>query len=88
LKRPSFDHEQELRAIYKDQDRAERDRHKAEPEATPGGHNIPTDPDTLIEGIYLAPTCEPWIKPVIESVLERYSLKKAVMQSNLKDGPV
>jgi hypothetical protein len=78
VKRPSFAHEQEIRAVYMSPDVA----------PVKSGCDIAVDPDGLIENVYIAPTCQPWIKPLIESILDKYGLKRTVNQSSLADDPV
>jgi hypothetical protein len=78
VKRPSFSHEQEVRAVYMSTD---------DTPVTPGC-DIVVDTEGLVENVYIAPTCQPWIKSLIESILDKYELKRAVKQSSLAVDPV
>jgi hypothetical protein len=70
-KRKSFAHEQELRAIM----------HRESPvEPQKPGYNVRVDVDTLIERIYVAPTCPSYVRPVVESVVKKFGLSKEVIQ--------
>lgn len=83
MKRESFEHEQEVRALFVDDRKEKNGKHYL------AGHDIDIDPETLIEKIWLAPSCPTWIKPIVESVVERYDLpKKLVVQSDLYKGPI
>lgn len=52
------------------------------------GYNVKIDPNILIEKIYISPTSDKWHKKVVETLLEKYELKKVVHQSILKRTPV
>lgn len=84
LKRKSFEHENELRAIYTDLS------DYPDIASMPSGHKIgPVDLDKLIEKVYIAPTAEPWIRDLVETILHiRYGLDKPVVRSDLLSGPV
>src|SRR5260370_3220050 len=64
-KRMSFQHEQELRAVYVD----------ARPDTFAPGVSIPVDLNTLIQCIYIAPKAPGHIKPMLEAVLDSFSYK-------------
>jgi hypothetical protein len=85
-KRLSFSHEAELRAVM---------------QRIPQSNGIP-DPtapqpllgiqkhvalDDLIDSVYVAPTCPPWFRDLVQSVCERYELKKPVHKSSLDAEP-
>lgn len=72
-KRKSFEHERELRAAL------------LLPKTNKTGVRVGVDLNDLIENIYVAPQCEPWIKELIGKVLKRYELKKEVEQSILDE---
>jgi hypothetical protein len=63
MKRKSFEHEQEIRALFVD------DRKQKNGNLYLGGHDIDIDPEILIEKIWLAPSCATWIKPIVESIV-------------------
>jgi len=76
-KRKSFKHENEVRLIWLNKD-AEHSQH-----AGKEGKKIQCDPSKLIEKVFLAPTTNPWFKPVIEDVLSKYNIDVEVVPSNL-----
>jgi hypothetical protein len=71
IKRPSFQHERELRAVIRDGD------------CKMAGLRVPVDLETLIEEIYISPDSEPWIADVVKKVLLTYGLHKNVQRSDL-----
>jgi hypothetical protein len=52
------------------------------------GVSIPVDLDKVIECIYVSHTCENWFKELVESVLDKYGLKKEVRASELGRVPL
>jgi hypothetical protein len=78
-KRKSFEHEKELRAIILKLPMIED---------IDFGINIKIDIETLIEGIYIAPTAPKWFAELVESVVKRYGFNFQVTQSNLYNDPV
>ena len=42
----------------------------------------------LIEEIYVAPTAPSWIRDIVESIINKFGLKKPVVQSALSAVPV
>jgi hypothetical protein len=86
LKRKSFEHERELRAMIQEtpiKDGAV-DWNIAPPE---WGEGIEVNLNVLIENIYICPTAPSWIVPLVESVLDKYKLNKEVKQSSLNGKP-
>jgi hypothetical protein len=83
-KRKSFEHENELRAMCF--------LPSSDPDSTKDvsdvGIHIPADIDILIENIYVSPTAPEWLSELVKSVIEKYDLKKKVIQSSLSDEPV
>ena len=78
-KRPSFEHEHELRAIvFKPSVRND----------IPMGINIPCDLNTLIDEIFVSPDSPDWFKELVGSILEKYSLDLEVKRSNLDEDPL
>ncbi|MFC1995070.1 hypothetical protein ACFLVK_01525 [Chloroflexota bacterium] len=82
-KRKSYEHEQELRAIT-----------LVLPTPAPhaladheDGKYIKTDLHTLIERVYLAPTCQDWLLDLVKSITKQYRLNKEVLRSHLDDIP-
>jgi len=89
-KRKSFEHERELRAIIqkiptKDDkiDLTQETQEIFDIEAY-----ITVDLDTLIEKIFVSPTAPKWFNQVVKSIINKYNLKKEVIQSSLAEGPV
>jgi hypothetical protein len=76
FKRKSFEHENEVRAIY--QDRESKNEN---------GKLIPIDLNILIEKIYLSPTSQEWFKELVEDILLKYNLKWKINESSMKDKP-
>jgi len=82
-KRKSFEHEQELRAviqsfIYK----KNGEINWSKPPFKDGLH-VPVKLDSLIDKIYLAPTCPEWLLELVRSVTGRYGLNKEILPSAL-----
>lgn len=75
-KRKSFEHEKEVRAIFCD--------HQNKNEL---GKLIPVDLSTLIDKIYISPTSQEWFKELVEDILLKYSIKKKIGESSMKDKP-
>jgi hypothetical protein len=71
IKRPSFAHERELRAAFR------------EPECGVPGIGVPIDVDALIEEVYVSPESDLWIEAVIRDIVSKYGCTKAVKRSDL-----
>ena len=76
-KRYSFAHEREVRCVITDLSLKE----------PPMGIYRPVDLDYLIENIYVSPTSQPWFYDVVKNIVEKYGLKKKVLQSTLNEPP-
>lgn len=74
-KRKAFEHEREVRAILRDH------RH------TGLGVAVPVDTERLIERIYISPYAPKWFEEVVYSVMEKYSIDKPVVRSDMMDKP-
>lgn len=83
LKRKSFEHERELRAVYYDP----YTNSGSDTELTTGT-NIGVNLDILIDSIYVAPTAPMWMRDLVEAVVKRYDLQKSIRQSVLKSKPI
>ncbi len=70
LKRKSFEHEREIRALLFENE-------------GPKGIKIHVELETLIESIYVAPTAPAWLKSLVNNVVLRYELSIPVLQSAL-----
>ena len=53
----------------------------------PNGHHVPVDLDILIESITMAPMASSWMSELVNSVLEKFTLKKPVYKSKLDELP-
>jgi len=78
-KRPSLEHEHELRAIIL--------KPSITNDITPGLY-IPCDLNILIDEIFVSPDSPDWFKEVVGSILEKYSLDREVKRSNLDEDPL
>jgi len=70
-KRKSFEHEHEVRAILQSY------------EAPCAGHAIPVDINVLINGVYISPYAPKWFADVVQSVVDKYEVRKPVYQSRM-----
>ena len=80
LKRLSFKHEQEVRAIV-----------STDTDYTPvegKGMYCDVNLETLIEQVVVAPDSPEWFMDLVKSVSKRYNLEVPVLQSNLEDSPL
>jgi len=75
LKRPSFEHESEVRAVVTKDGIPKGAR----------GIYVPVDLDKLIEAVYVAPNTEEWIWKIVEREIRLHSLEKVVTRSPLYD---
>jgi hypothetical protein len=89
-KRRSFEHENEIRAvishpvgIYYGRENLTKDSPNK-----PEGINVPIDLDCFIEHIYLAPTTKPWIKELLQSMMNKNGISKPIDQSTLDADPI
>jgi hypothetical protein len=76
FKRKSFEHEKEVRAIFRDRG-----------SETEFGKLIPVDLNILIDKIYVSPTSQKWFIEMVEDVLLKYNLKKKIGESSMKEKP-
>jgi len=86
-KRKSFEHERELRLMIQDFKSAKSPIIYASPPHRDGIH-VSVDFGSLIERIYLAPSCPKWQLGLLKSVTRKYELNKEVIQSGLNEKPV
>ena len=77
LKRTSFEHEREFRAIV-----------MPLTWPAPAGLAVPVDLDNLIAGVYVSPAAVPWYANLVRRVCARYDLKAEVHQSELLSHPL
>ena len=84
-KRKSFEHEKELRAVIQSfLRRRNGEINWSKPPFKDGLHAC-VNLDSLIEKLYLAPTCPDWQLELVESVVKSHGLNKEVIQSQLYD---
>lgn len=85
-KRLSFAHEREVRAVIQELPVNDKgiDLTKEPPI---GGVERIVNLATLVESIYVAPTCPAWFKNTVEKVVRRYGLSTPVLQSALDAEP-
>ncbi|TMP58261.1 hypothetical protein [Pseudoalteromonas sp. S1612] len=87
LKRKSFEHENEVRAVVC---KCDKDWSISGVEAIPeSGISIPVDLNNLIENIFVSPTAPKWFLDLVSSSAKTYGLACKVHQSSLKsDSPL
>jgi streptogramin lyase len=76
LKRTSFAHERELRAVVLSDNRVQ------------GGQNIACNIEALVESIYVAPGSPGWFRDAVQQVVNRFDVGRNVKQSDLDIDPV
>jgi hypothetical protein len=92
LKRKSFEHEREVRAVAKD--RSWGNSPTFDEDGQPrtrfgrGGDYVPVDLERLIDAVYVSPDAQPWFAELVEAVVHRYDLTCPVQQSDLAKDPV
>lgn len=84
MKRRSFEHEHELRAVVLRPNFVEN--HEIDPTGAPDHLLIRVDPFALIEAVYVAPGG--WYRDVVEEVMSRFHLECEVRQSSMDDKPL
>jgi hypothetical protein len=88
LKRKSFEHEREFRAVIADLPFT-GNSFDWEGSAFPNpGVAVPVDLGTLISAVHVAPSAAPWFKEVIESLSDKFGVRFLVKQSGLDDAPL
>ena len=85
-KRLSFEHERELRAIVQPITAGSGPLGNIKPIAD--GLLIDVNLQTLIENIYVAPTCEPWFVDLVKNIAIKYGIKMGIQHSDLARDPV
>lgn len=76
-KRQSFSHEREVRNVI----------HYWGVKDLPMGIYMPIDLNCLIENIYVSPTSQSWFYDVVKNIVDKYGIKKSVLQSTLNEEP-
>ena len=92
MKRRSFEHEKELRAVVGG---ALEDVREDLPvgqiqniKVAKYGVQVPIDLNSLIEKVYVAPRAQPWYRELVEQVSQRYGLNVPIIQSDLAHDPM
>jgi hypothetical protein len=75
IKRKSFEHEREFRAVLLDSD------------SGPTGVSVPVRLDQLVESVFVAPSAASWFADLVSKVVARYGLAVPVVQSQLHAHP-
>ncbi|MEJ2273071.1 MAG: hypothetical protein P8Y01_00600 [Woeseiaceae bacterium] len=92
LKRRSFEHEREIRAVATDTTWGSSptfdDRGIPLTRFESGGDYVPVDLETLIEAVYISPEAQAWFVDLVKSMVERFGLTCPVRQSDLARDPV
>jgi hypothetical protein len=86
LKRFSYQHEQELRAVIEDKSFM-GDPHPDDPRFRGAGDYVPCDIETLIKEIYVPPGTPSWIRSTITSLAKKYGYSFPVNTSVLDREP-
>lgn len=76
LKRTSFAHERELRAVVLSDNRIQ------------GGQNVACNIEALVESLYVAPGAPGWFREAVQQVVHRFGVDRIVKQSDLDVDPV
>jgi streptogramin lyase len=76
LKRQSFEHERELRAVVL----------PAQPIL--GGQQVECDLGRLVNEIYVSPLAPAWFRESVQAVVDRFGMSRTVRQSDLDQDPV
>ena len=87
-KRKSFEHEKELRALIQKIPRKKDGDVNFNKDSFSDGLYVVSDLDTLIDQIYVAPTCQDWLFELVKSITNKYGYKKKVRRSSLDEVPV
>ncbi len=87
VKRKSFEHERELRAVRSsppvDGERLDLARQNATT-----GVLIPVDLNSLIMGVYVAPGCADWMRDVVNSTIKRFEFTWSAEKSSMDATPL
>jgi hypothetical protein len=88
-KRKSFEHEKEIRALYRNLPIGENGWTNLESKPLfDHGIKINVDLNRLIDKVYIAPTSPSYLKELVVSLLKKYRIDKEVIQSNLYQNPI
>lgn len=83
-KRKSFEHEQELRALFMELPR-EYD-HDMLPDHD--GRSIPIEPRELIKEVYVAPQASEWFAELVQKIVKKYEFDLSIKKSELDEAPL
>jgi len=92
LKRRSFEHEREIRAVAMDRSWGNSPRFGPDGQVLTrfgaGGDRIPADLTRLIAAVYVSPEAQAWFVDLVRAVVRRYGFEFSVVQSDLDRDPV
>lgn len=86
-KRLAFIHENELRVFQLINEAVDNSKYWLD-QPNMKGKNISCDIDILIDKIILPPTADYDVQMKVESILDKYSFKKEIIESKLNDPPI
>ncbi|WP_319404788.1 DUF2971 domain-containing protein [uncultured Desulfosarcina sp.] len=84
-KRLPFEHEKETRIVWYNDKKTSNSRRNISMKTE--GFYVKCDLEILIEQVFIAPTEKPWLAPLVEDLLNKYSIKAEVIQSGLSIEP-
>lgn len=84
LKRKSFEHEREVRALVHQLPEGP-DIASMKWDLAAKSKSITVDPSQLIESVYISPTSEPWLVAPVKDLLNKFGLNVPVTRSDLYD---
>jgi hypothetical protein len=88
VKRLSFAHEREVRAVISSIFHTPPQPTKLPPDPEPFGITLDVNLDFLVEGVFVAPGTQDWVRDAIQSILEKFGLDRIVQRSSISDSPV
>lgn len=82
LKRKSFDHEREVRILHWGLTTTDQG---VQWDQCAQFHQLDVDPNILIQRVFVSPSSEEWIYPIVETLCRRFGVEAQVQRSNLFD---
>lgn len=87
-KRKSFEYEKEVRGLITKIPTTEKGMDFTKETITEKGLRIKVNMETLVERIYVAPTCQKWYVELVKSVVSKYGYDFEIKHSALDDPPI
>jgi hypothetical protein len=87
-KRRSFEYEQELRAVIREDPPIENEVCRVDAENPRTGFTVPATLSDLIERVYIAPTAPAWFADLVTQITAKYGLGAEVIRSDIDGQPV